>query len=156
MSTAGPQPRPAVGLGSALEFLRHLWHLNHALERLSNRMERALGVTAQQRLVIRCIGKSPGVAAGELARLLHLDPGTVSAALRRLEEKGLIARRRDRRDRRRATLALTAAGRALDGPIAGTAEHAVERLLRTADAQRVLAATALLSELIALLEREAT
>jgi MarR family transcriptional regulator, organic hydroperoxide resistance regulator len=75
---------PEYPLGPALDFLQRLWRLNHALERLSSRMERQLGITAQQRLIIRCIGKYPGVGAGQLAALLHVDPGTVSAALNRL------------------------------------------------------------------------
>lgn len=154
MRAATPS-RPAVPLGAALEFLQYLWRLNHALERLSTRMERTHRVTAQQRLVIRCIGKRSGMTASHLAALLHLDPGTVSAALRRLEQKRLLARRRDADDRRRVSLALTAAGRALDRPSAGTVEHAVQRLLRTTSAAEVEAATALLNKLIALLEQAA-
>ncbi|MDX2167710.1 MAG: MarR family transcriptional regulator [Deltaproteobacteria bacterium] len=148
-------PRPAAALGAALEFLQHLWRLNHALERLSLRMEATLGVTAQQRLVIRCLGKRPGMTAGQLAALLHLDPGTISAALRRLERKGLLARRRDPRDRRRVTVELTAAGLALDRPAPGTVEHAVAGLLRASRSTQVEATTALLGRLIVRLEREA-
>jgi DNA-binding MarR family transcriptional regulator len=154
MKASAKAVRPPDSLGSALEFLQHLWRLNHALERLSIRMERTLGITAQQRLVIRCIGKRRGMTAGQLAGVLHLDPGTVSAALRRLEDKRLLARRRDPRDRRRMTLVLTPAGRALNRPVAGTVEHAVERLLDTASRVEVGATTALLSHLILLLGGE--
>ena len=154
MKHADDGARAAYPLGPALEFLQHLWRLNHALERLSSRMGRTLGITAQQRLIIRCVGKYPGMTAGQLACVLHLDPGTVSAALRRLEDKGVLARRRDPRDRRRVTLGLTTRGRALDRPAAGTAEHAVERLLATARSLEVGATTALLSQLIILLEHE--
>lgn len=120
---------PTYPLGPALEFLQRLWQLNHALETLSGNMDRRLGVTAQQRLVVRCLGKYPGIRAGQLATLLHVDPGTISAALRRLEQKDLVVRRRDPRDQRRALLGLTGKGRALDGAAPGTVEHAVERLL---------------------------
>ena len=154
-TTNGRDDAPDVpALGPALEFLQHLWHLNHALERLSLQMERRLGVTAQQRFVIRCVGKYPGMTAGRLARVLHLDPGTVSAALRRLEAKGVLARRRDPADMRRVTLGLTAAGRALDRPAAGTVEHAVERLLERKDGRVVGVTTALLRQLVGLLEDE--
>jgi MarR family transcriptional regulator, organic hydroperoxide resistance regulator len=80
--------------------------------------------------VIRCVGKYPGMTAGQLATVLHVDPGTVSAALRRLEDKQLIERRRDPRDKRRVTLGLSAQGRALAQPSPCTVEHAVERLIR--------------------------
>jgi DNA-binding MarR family transcriptional regulator len=116
-------------LGPALDFLRRLWRLNQALEKLSSSMEKRLGVTAQQRLLVRCIGKYPGLTAGRLAGLLFVDPGTVSAALNRLERSGLVERRRDPKDKRRASLGLTAKGRALDNPADGTVESAVERML---------------------------
>ena len=122
-------PRDDYPLGAALDFLRRLWRLNHALERLSSRMDRRLGVTAQQRLVIRCVGKYPGVTAGQLAGLLHIDPGTASATLKRLEEKRMIERRRDPRDKRRVALGLTARGRQIDRPIEGTVEEAADRML---------------------------
>jgi len=141
-------------LGPALEFLERLWELDHALERLSSRMERTIGITAQQRLVVRCVGKYPGIAAGQLAAVLHVDPGTISAALGRLEEKGLIERRRDPRDKRRVTVGLTERGHALDRPAAGTVEHAVERLFAEIGDERVATTAAVLERLSALLASE--
>lgn len=116
-------------LEGPLDFLQHLWQLNHALERVSLQMERQLGVTAQQRLFVRCIGKYPGMTASQLSTVLHLDRGTVSVSLRRLTKKGLVSGRRDPQDNRRVALGLTAKGKALDRPEPGTVEHAVERLL---------------------------
>ena len=127
--TTSPGATPEFPLRPALEFLRSLGGVNHALERLSARMTLTLGVTSQQRSIIRCLGRYPGMTAGQLAGSLHLDAGTVSAALGRLEAKGLVDRRRDPRDRRRGALGLTADGRALDRPSQGTVEAAVERLL---------------------------
>lgn len=149
MSESAPALYP---LGPALDFMQRIWQLNHAIERLSLTMERRLGVTAQQRLVVRALGKFPGITAGHLARVLHLDPGTVSAALNRLDEKGLVDRRRNPRDRRRSSLALTSKGRALDLPATGTVEAAVERLLAGASRADLLVAEALLARLVALLE----
>ena len=138
-------------LGPALDFLQRLWQLNHALEQVSSRMEKRLGVTAQQRLILRCVGKYPGMTAGQLASLLHVDPGTVSAALRRLERKGLLERRRDPRDTRRASLGLTAKGRGLDQPVEGTVEHAVERLLDGSSREEVETMVRVVDRLTALL-----
>jgi MarR family transcriptional regulator, organic hydroperoxide resistance regulator len=142
-------------LTPALELLTHVWMLNHALERVSSRMDRDLGVTAQQRLVLRCVGKFPGITAGQLATVLHLDPGTISAALRRLEAKGLLDRRRDLRDRRRVNLGLTAQGRALDRPTDHTVEHGVDRLLDTARQADLTTAKRVLRRLTELLIIEA-
>lgn len=117
---------------ATLGFLRTLWRLDHALNQASKRMTMSLGVTAEQRLLIRCVGRRPGITAGELATELHLDPGTISATLRRLEQRTLITRRRDPRDHRRVIVALTRAGAALDRPARGTVEDAVARLARAA------------------------
>lgn len=141
-------------LGPALDFLRLLWEVNHAMESFSNHMERTLGVTAQQRLVIRCVGRYPGLTPGQLARLLHLDPGTISAALGRLERRGLVVRRRDERDQRRVTVGLTARGRTMDRPSPQTVEAAVERLLATERPSNVAAAARVLRALTDALSRD--
>jgi DNA-binding MarR family transcriptional regulator len=141
-------------LGSGLDFLRHIWQLSHALEKLSMSMDQRLGVTAPQRLLLRCVGKYPGVSAGQLAAVLHLDPGTVSAALKRLEKKKLLERRKDPRDRRRVSLGLTAAGRALDLPRSGTVESAVERLLETVNGGEIAVALRVLEQLAHEVENE--
>ena len=81
-------PSPADGRAAAqqaledakapLNLLRLLWRVHHGLQSASKRMERDLGITGPQRLVVRLLGNSPGMTAGELASLLHLDPGTLS------------------------------------------------------------------------------
>jgi DNA-binding MarR family transcriptional regulator len=138
-------------LSPSLQFLQRLWRLNHALERLSLRMDKQFGITAQQRLIIRCVGAYPGMTAGHLAGVLNVDPGTVSSALRRLEQRGLLERRRDPTDSRRAFLGLTGKGRALDMPAVGTVEAAVDELLREAsqgEIRIVLSALERLSSLV--------
>ncbi len=124
--------QPTFPLDGPLDFMQHLWELNHALERMSLQMDRTLGVTAQQRLFLRCIGKYPGMNATQLASVLHLDRGTVSVSLSRLIKKGLVTGRRQAGDQRRVALSLTAKGRVLDRPTAGTVEHSVARLLSKA------------------------
>jgi MarR family transcriptional regulator, organic hydroperoxide resistance regulator len=116
-------------LGPALDFMRSMWRLNHALELTSGHMERAMGITAQQRMVIRCLGKQPGISPSQLAALLHLDRSTISTALNRMERAGLLVRRTDKHDRRSVTLWLSAKGKRLDRPSEETVESAVERML---------------------------
>jgi len=128
--------------------------INHMLERVSREMETSSGITAQQRMIIQCVGKYPGMTASQLAAQFHLDAGTVSTALDRLERKGLVERRRGHRDRRRVTLGLTAAGRAIDREVTGTVENAVELLLKTATADEVACTRGLLRTLTDLLEGE--
>lgn len=141
-------------LAPALELLRKLWALNHALERLSGEMSTKLGVTAQQRLLLRCLGVFPGLTGGALAELLHLDPGTISVALQRLEAKGLVARRVDRNDRRRVVITLTAKGRRLDRPVNGTVESAVQRVLAATNSGETEVTKQVLERLTRALEDE--
>lgn len=155
MRIAEDHDEVAYPLGPALEFLQRLWQLDHALERLSSTMEKRLGVTAQQRLILRCVGKYPGVTPGALARILHVDAGTVSAALRILAQRKFIDRHRDPRDGRRVLLGLTARGRKLDRPTRGTVEAAVEQLLATTPAKELHAGLRMVERLTALVHLEA-
>ena len=138
-------------LDPGLAFLQGLWELHHALELRSTTMERRLGITAQQRFVLRCVGKFPGMTAGRLARVLHLDPGTVSATLRRLERQKLLQRGRDPEDGRRVVLRLTEAGRAMARHRAGTVESGVIRLLEVSSKQEIETAREVLRRLTAAL-----
>jgi DNA-binding MarR family transcriptional regulator len=141
----------ALRLRGALEFLQCLWRTSHALERRSRRMEKAIGVTAPQRLVLRVLGRFPGITAGQLARALHVDPGTLSANLRRLEARGLVVRRRDPIDTRRVTLGLTSRGRALDVQQAATVEAAADALLAATSTRDLVATVRVLDRFAALL-----
>jgi DNA-binding MarR family transcriptional regulator len=151
--TRAEQPR--YPLGRALAFLQRLWRVNHAMQRVSNRMSRELGLTGPQRLIIRGVGRHPWLTASKLASMLHLDRGTVSAALNRLEGKRLIERRADPLDGRLVTVGLTAAGRRLDRPTPHTIESAVEHLVRNTPARDRKATERVLAALADTLEREA-
>ena len=64
------QERP---LGHALDFLRVLWAINHGLATTSRYMKTKFGVTGRQRLIIQVVNEFPGLSAGDLAKVLHLD-----------------------------------------------------------------------------------
>ena len=146
---------PQYSLGRALEFLQRMWRVNHAMQRVSNRMSRDLGLTGPQRLVIRAVGKRPWLTASALASMLHLDRGTISAALNRLEDKALIERRADPLDGRIVMVGLTARGQRLDRPTEHTIESAVEHVLRSIPASDRKAAERVLTALAEALERTA-
>jgi DNA-binding MarR family transcriptional regulator len=132
-------------LGDVLEFMRVIWQLDHALQRTSKLMEKSLGMTGPQRLVIRIVGRFPEIPAGELARLLHLHPSTITGILKRLEEQGLLHRSSDAQDGRRALLRLTERGRLFDVAASGTVEACVAKALKTARPGQSWAAKELLS-----------
>ena len=139
MTAAGARERK-FALDPVLAFLSEWWALNHAIEKASKRMQVRIGVTAQQRMFVRVIGAFPGIMPGQLARVVHLDPGTVSTAIGRLERGGIVARGREGGDGRAVSLELTARGETLDVPDPHTIEGALSRALKhtpSAQAQSV-------------------
>jgi DNA-binding MarR family transcriptional regulator len=148
---ARPRPRPT---GETLQFMQRLWELVHALAVRSKRMARTLGVTGPQRLVIRVLGQSPDVTASEISDILGLHPSTLTGVLARLEKQGLIQRRADRSDRRRARFRLTATGRRVDRERKGTVEAAVRRAMTRAGPATIAQTEQLLALLVAELTGE--
>jgi len=133
-------------LGAVLDFMRMLWAVDHALQSTSKRMEATFGLTGPQRLVVRIVGRFPGIAAGRVADILHVHPSTLTGILKRLEGRGVLQRKPDARDARRALFMLTAKGRKLDVVRTGTVEQAVRRVL-TKDPEKVAAAQEVLAAL---------
>ncbi len=141
----------APGLGGVLEFMRTIWGISHGLQSASKRMEARLGITGPQRLAVRILGRHPGASAGQLANILRLHPSTLTGILRRLEDRGVIVRSRVERDRRQASLRLTAAGRAIDRRHKGTVEAAIERVLADVPPETIESAARVLGALEAAL-----
>ncbi len=139
-------------LGQVLEFMRALWALDHQLQSASKRMEATVGVTGPQRLVVRIVGRFPVISAGEVSHILHLHPSTLTGILKRLALRGLVERRPDPGDARRALLFLTPRGRSADDVRAGTVEGAVRRALSRLKPRTVSAAREVIDALSAELE----
>jgi len=132
VSSASKRPRSDLALppmGLALDFMRVLWALDHGLQSGSKRMNARLGVTGPQRLVVRMIGKLPGISAGQLARALHVHPSTLTGVLRRLESRRAIERRGAPEDGRRAHFFLTREGERINKWQLGTVESRIRRAL---------------------------
>lgn len=136
-------------LGDALEFMRLIWAVDHGLQMASKRMAASVGITGPQRLVLHVVGRFPGISVGQLAATLHVHVSTLTGVLGRLQRRGLLDRRRDPRDGRRAALGLTPAGRRLDLSVSGTVEAAVIRVLDGLPARKASAAREALAMLAA-------
>ena len=72
-----------------------------------------MGLTHPQYLVMLALWEHEPVSVRELSGLLHLDPGTLSPLLKRLESSGLLRRERNADDERSLAVTLTEQGRAL-------------------------------------------
>ncbi|NUQ72940.1 MAG: MarR family transcriptional regulator [Polyangiaceae bacterium] len=143
-----------VRLGKVLDFMRLLWSVDHGLQSLSKRMDARFGVTGPQRLVIRIVGRFPGISPGEVASILKVHKSTLTGVLQRLEKRGLIERESSPDDRRRSLVRLTAAGQKVNTVRAGTVEAALRRAMNRLPISNLAAAEEVLSAFAAELQRE--
>jgi MarR family transcriptional regulator, organic hydroperoxide resistance regulator len=132
-------------LGRVLGFMRVLWQLDHALESASRKMKARVGVTGPERLVVRIVGQRPGISAGELARVMHLHPSSLTPLVKRLVSRRLVERRSDPADARKALLTLSARGREVDRHRSGTVESGVRGALDKLSGRDVAAAEVVLT-----------
>jgi len=90
-----------------------LYAAQRAFTRTYAELLEPLGLTYPQYLVFLALWERDGRAVHDLGTCLALDSGTLTPLLKRLEQRGLVERRRDSADERVVKIFLTAAGRAL-------------------------------------------
>jgi DNA-binding MarR family transcriptional regulator len=146
--------RTGLPTSETIQFMRRLWSLAHALEVRSKRMARTLGVTGPQRLVIRVVGKAPGITARDIADTLGIHPSTLTGVLTRLESQRLITRKTDADDRRRMRFDLTRAGKRIDREKKGTVEAAIRRGLARAEPGAIAKTSRMIELLVEELARD--
>lgn len=134
-------------LDSALDFMRLLWSIEHGLQKRSKRMKAQAGITGPQRLVLRIVGRFPGISAGDVARLIKLHPSTVTGILQRLAMARLLRREKHPEDSRRVCLWTTRRAAPHVRPSSGAVERIVREVLQGASAADAAAARGLLTEL---------
>jgi DNA-binding MarR family transcriptional regulator len=72
-----------------------------------------LGITYPQYLVLLVLWENDGLSVGAVGERLHLDTGTLTPLLKRMERQGLVTRRRNAKDDRVVENWLTDPARAL-------------------------------------------
>ncbi|GLQ49726.1 MarR family winged helix-turn-helix transcriptional regulator [Dyella flava] len=94
----------------------------------------ALELTYPQYLVMLVLWERDGLTVRELGVRLQLDSGTLTPLLKRLEQSGLVQRRRRQSDEREVEITLTEAGRKLHERAAEVPRCLAERLCMSVDA----------------------
>ncbi len=89
-----------------------------------------LGLTYTQYIVMMVMWEKESVNVGQLGEILHLDAGTLTPLLKRLEKAGYVTRKRSREDERITIVTITPEGDALkekcrDIPLKMASEGAV-------------------------------
>lgn len=145
-------PLPADNVGE--EVLRSLRRILRAVDQHGRRLARLQGLTSPQLICLREIRRNGPVNPGILARSVSLSPATVTGILDRLEDRGLVSRRRRNRDKRQVLVQLTESG---EGLLAGTPQPLQERFLERFDSlprDRRHDVAEVLEEVVAMLEAE--
>ncbi len=90
-----------------------LYAATNLLNRLYGPVLGELGLTYPQYLVMLVLWEQQPQTVGALSARLHLDSGTLTPLLKRIETAGFVVRRRDPDDERRVLVTLTEKGGAL-------------------------------------------
>ncbi len=90
-----------------------LYSASLAMTKLYKPLLEEMGLTYPQYLAMLVLWENDGVTVSELGERLHLDSGTLTPLLKRLETADLVTRLRDVQDERRVLIRLTTAGRKL-------------------------------------------
>src|SRR6266853_3473685 len=85
----------------------------HAINRVYKPLLEALDLTYPQYIVMLTLWERDVVNVKEIGEQLHLDSGTLTPLLKRLEAAGLVKRKRDAADERQVRISLTPAGQAM-------------------------------------------
>jgi len=72
-----------------------------------------LGITYPQYLVLMILWEEDGMPVNDIAKKLILNTNTITPLLKRMENQGIIRRKRSRQDERKVIVQLTAKGREL-------------------------------------------
>ncbi len=120
-------------------------HLQRAARQVARRFDeafRTIGLTSGQFSLLMSLNRRQPPGIGEVARLLAMDRTTLTANLKPLERRGLVAAALDPADRRIRRLQLTAAGRerlAAAVPLWRQTQAVIEGHLGSSDADRLRA-----------------
>ena len=72
-----------------------------------------LGLTYTQYVVLMALWEHESLNVGQLGSILHLDAGTLTPLLKRLEKAGYVTRKRSSEDERVTVISITKEGNAL-------------------------------------------
>lgn len=111
MPSTPPTGERALLLDNQLCFA--LYSASLAMTKLYKPLLEPMGLTYPQYLVMLALWERDGETVSALGDRLHLDSGTLTPLLKRLEAADLVSRLRDTADERRVLIRLTPAGRRL-------------------------------------------
>ncbi len=95
------------------EILIALRRVIRAIDRHSKNLVQSHGLTGPQALLLTDIVRNQSLTGSELAKRVSLSQATVTDIIKRLEQRNLLARSRDSKDKRRVLIRATEQGEVL-------------------------------------------
>jgi DNA-binding MarR family transcriptional regulator len=90
-----------------------LYAASHAIKKAYRPLLDELGLTYPQYLILMVLWTENALKVSDIGQRLHLDSGTLTPVLKRLELMGLVKRARRLQDEREVEISLTPEGQAL-------------------------------------------
>ncbi|MGK6355500.1 MarR family winged helix-turn-helix transcriptional regulator [Sphingomonas sp. DT-207] len=110
--------------------------VSRLMRRRFDERARKSGATGPQWRTLKILERREGLNQGQLAELLEVEPITCCRMIDRLEEAGLVERRRDPADRRAWRIYLTDKARPVLDELHGIAGEMIEQALQGLDARQ--------------------
>lgn len=109
-----------VAVNDSIRILQSVRRIAQCVEHHSKRITTTHNITSPQLVALMAIAQLGPSTLKSIGRAIHLSPSTVVGIIDRLEEKALVKRERDTRDRRNVYVSVTEVGQALilDAPSA--------------------------------------
>ncbi len=105
-----------------------LYAATNLLQRLYRPLLQPLGLTYSQYLVLLLLWDRQTLTVGALKECLHLDSGTITPLLKRMEKAGFVERNRDPADERRVLISITSKSSSLRAQAAKIPLSLIENL----------------------------
>ena len=116
----------------------------------------ANGVTEQQWRIVRVLYEVPSLEPREIVELCRISSPSLAGVLSRMDELGLVARRRLPHDQRRVRVSLTARARAMAARMAPQIDATYRHIEQTIGAEFSMRLQQTLDQLLTTLEARAT
>jgi DNA-binding MarR family transcriptional regulator len=104
---------PQVAVNDSIRILQSVRRIAQCVEHHSKRLTTTHNITSPQLVALMAVVQLGPSTMTAIGRAIHLSPSTVVGIIDRLEEKQLVRRERDTRDRRNVFVTVTAAGQTL-------------------------------------------
>lgn len=137
-----------------LRIFQSLRRIIRAIEIHSQKLSHDHQITGPQLGCLLALKQHGGLTATRLAHTVFLSPSTVVGIVDRLEEKALVSRIRNTKDRRQVEICLTDAGTRLAGSVPSPLQETLANNLKGLPSLELVSITLALDKLVSLMEAE--